>query len=157
MQAPLLGECSRSPPVPVCQLALLWEAVLGFSEFSFWRLSEAAHFMTGDLWAPWPHCTECSAVSDPDQQDCSAQPSLFPRFRPEQLSFYFSGWNNPQREMFCWCGRSETKNSRSTKKHTNALKALKKHKKTLKSTRSNTFWAVEKTSWKVYCIKWRVL
>ena len=34
---PLLGECSRSPSVSVCQLVLVWEAALGFSE-CFWRL-----------------------------------------------------------------------------------------------------------------------
>ena len=33
------GECSRNPPVSVHQLALLWEAAFGFSDFFFfWRL-----------------------------------------------------------------------------------------------------------------------
>ena len=34
---PPLGECSKNPYVLVYQLALLWEAEFGFSEF-FWRL-----------------------------------------------------------------------------------------------------------------------
>ena len=38
VQASLVGEWSRNPSVSVDRLALLWETVLGFCEFVFWRL-----------------------------------------------------------------------------------------------------------------------
>ena len=68
---------------------------------------------------PCPHCAECSAVVIQKQHDPCAPPSLFIRTCTEWLFFCFLGWKSPQREMFCWCGRGETKNSRSTKRHQN--------------------------------------
>ena len=52
-----LSECSRSASVSVCQLALLWEAAFGFSEFFEVSFNMFAHFMMGDLWVhlPTPH------------------------------------------------------------------------------------------------------
>ena len=48
---PPMGECSRNLSVSVYQLALLWEAAFGFSEFFFFEdsFNMFAHFVMGDL------------------------------------------------------------------------------------------------------------
>ena len=83
---PLLDECVRNSSVSVEQLALLWEAALGFSEYFLKTLSE-------HLPIPWwviyecicPHCAECSAVFDQKWHDPCASPSLVTRSHPQQL------------------------------------------------------------------------
>ena len=90
------------------------------------------------------HRTECSPVFNWKRHDPRVPPSLFTWSHPKPLFFVFPQMKNPQRETFCQCGRGETKNSRSTQRHQN--KQVQK-----------LFWAVEKTSWYVHCIKWRVL
>ena len=116
---PLLGECSRNPSVSVCQLALLWEAVFSFSEL-FWK---TLHAFAISWWVIYehicPHCAECSAVFVQKWHDTRAPPSLFTPFYPEWLFFVSLVEKSPQRETFCQCGRGETKNSRSTKRHQN--------------------------------------
>ena len=67
-----------------------------------------------------------------------------PHLTPRNFFFVFLGVKSPQRKTCCWCGRSETKNGRSTKRHQNQRV-------------QRLFGAVEKMSWQVYCIKWRVL
>ena len=65
-----------------------------------------------------PHHAEYLAVFDQKQHVPRAPPSLFTQSHPEWL-FCFPNEKSPQREMFCWCGKGETKNSRSTKRHQN--------------------------------------
>ena len=76
-----------------------------------------AHCMMGDLWAYLP--TPCWAFSSFDQKQHAphALPSLFTRACPKWLFLCFPRWKTSQREMFCRCGRGETKNSRSSKRH----------------------------------------
>ena len=54
-------------------------------------------------------------VFDQKCHDFHAPPSLFTQSRLEWLFFCFPNEKSPQREMFCQCGRGETKNSRSIK------------------------------------------
>ena len=143
---PPLGECSRNPSVSVYQLALLWEAVLSFSEF-FWRFFQhVCPFHDG--WftsapAYIPHCTECSADFDQKWHDPHAPPSLFTWSCPKWLFFVSLDEKCSQRETFCQYGRSEKKRQ--------------KHQKASKSMCSILFCAVGKMSQQVYYIKWRVL
>ena len=125
---PRLGEYSRNPSVSVYQLALLWEAVFSFSEF-FWRLSVFAHFMS-DLWAHLSTLHWVFSTFWPKTAWLSCPTQIHPR----QLFFLFPQMKKtPQRETSCWCGRSETKNGRSTKRHHNQRV-------------QKLFWAVGKTS-----------
>ena len=48
---PPLGECSRNPSASVHQLAVLWEAAFGLSEFFEDSFNMFAHSMMGDLGA----------------------------------------------------------------------------------------------------------
>ena len=101
---------------------------------SWWVISECT----------CPHCAECSAIFDQKQHDPHNPPSLFTWSHPKQLFLVSLGKKSPQRETFCWCGRGETINSRSTKRHQNQRV-------------QNLFWAVGKMSQSMYCMKWRVL
>ena len=59
-----------------------------------------------------PYHTECSAVFAPKWHDPCALPSLVTLSR-SQVTFFvvvFPDEKSPQREMFYWCGRGETKN-----------------------------------------------
>ena len=58
VQVPPLGEWSRKPSVSVYQLALLWEAMFGLSDFLFENsFNMFAHFILGNLQVhlPIPH------------------------------------------------------------------------------------------------------
>ena len=74
---PPLGECSRNPSVSVYQLALLWEAVLGFSEIFLKALSM---HLPISWWVTYKHTcplrAQCSAVFCHKQHDPLAPPSL---------------------------------------------------------------------------------
>ena len=124
VQASPLGECSRNPSVSVYQLALLWEAVFGFSEV-FGRLFQCVcpfhdgrftsapvhamasvqQFLTQNSMTPIPHSPYSCHIALSD---------LFLVFLDEKI---------PQREMFHQCERGETnkqtKNGRITKSHRN--------------------------------------
>ena len=99
-----------------------WERLHLASVKFFWRLST-------HLPIPWwviyertcPHLNECSAVSDQYQPDPQAPPSLVTGSCTKGLFclFVFLDEKSPQRKTLCWCGRSETKNGRSTKRHQN--------------------------------------
>ena len=124
------------------QLVLLWEAALGFREFS-WR--PFVHFMMGDLRAHLPTVRWVFSSFWPK----TARP-LCPTLHvhlfspPVPFLLVFPDEKSPQREMFCQCGRGETKDVRSTKRHQNWwIQTL--------------FGAVGKTSPQVYRLKWRVL
>ena len=123
VQVPPLGECSGNPSVSEYNLALLWEAAFGFSGFFFffgrpfqrfcpfhdgWFTSTPAHtafsvqqFLTKN-YLVWPPC-----------------PTL--PIRPispwETFLFCFPGWKKSWKGNIFWCGRGETKNSRTTKRH----------------------------------------
>ena len=117
----LLGECSRNPSVSVYyQLALLWEAAFSLSELVLKTVS--VHFPIS-WWVicehTCPHHAECSVVFDPKWQDPCGPPSLFTWSGPEWHFFVSLDEKIRQREPFCWCGRGETKNGRSTKRHQN--------------------------------------
>ena len=101
--------------------------------------------MMGDLQRTCLHCTESSAVLDQKRHD-RAPPSLFTQTCLEWLFLllFFQDEKCSQRETFCKCGRGKAKNSRSTKRH--QIQQVQK-----------LFWAVEKMSRWVYCIKWRAL
>ena len=123
---PPLGEYSRTPSVSVYQLALLWEAVFGFSEFFFGRLfqhictfhdgwftSTPAHttlsvqqFLTKNGMTPMPH------------------PPYSPNVAPSDF-FCFPGWKKSSKRnvLLTW----ETWN-----------KKRQKHWKASKSTSSKT-------------------
>ena len=99
--------------------------------------------MTGDLWGHLP--TPCWVFSSfwPKQQDPPCPTSPIHLIWPQATFFCFPRLKkkkSPQRETFCWYGRGETKNGRSTKGiKTQAFKNCS-----------------EQFPW-VYCIKWRVL
>ena len=104
----------------VYQLALLWEAAFSYSDIflktlstrlpiSWWVIDERT----------CPQCTECSVIFDTKWHDPHALPSLFIWSHPEWLLFCFLEEKSPQMQMFCQCGRGETKNGRSTKRHQN--------------------------------------
>ena len=135
---PPLGECSRNPSVSVYQLALLWEAVSGYSDFFFFEDSFQvfAHFMSG-LPSPRPKPTELSAVSDPKWHDPPGPPSLCTQSCPQGTFFISLDVKNPQRETYCWCGRGETKKQQ-------------KPYKAWKLTSSKMFGAVEEIPGPVY-------
>ena len=91
-------------------------ASVNFSEDSF---NAFAHFMMGDYKCTCQHHAECSSVFDQKQHDPYAPPSLFTQFYIKWLFLFPWMKKSPQREMFHWCRRGETKNGRSTKQHQN--------------------------------------
>ena len=95
----LLVQCSRNPSVSVYQLALLWEAALGFSEFF---LKTHSTHLPISWWVIYectcPHIAECSAV-----------------FAPSNF-FCFYGWRKSSKKYFADVEKMRQKNSRSTKK-----------------------------------------
>ena len=101
----LLDECSRNPSVSMFQVAVLWEAVFGFSEFYLNTLSMLAHFRCVIYSAP-AH----TVLSSFEQKlhDPWAPPSLFTQSHSEWLFFVSLDEKSPQREMFCLYGRGET-------------------------------------------------
>ena len=129
----LLCECSRNPSVSVYQLALLWEAAFGFSEFI---LKTRSTHLPISRWVIYkctcPHCTECSAVLDQKQHDPRVPPNLFtwshpawhfllPRMKKALLKGkHFAMWKRQKKGL-------------STKRHKNQQV-------------QKWFWAVEKTS-----------
>ena len=91
------------------------------------------------------NCAEGSAVFDQKWHVPHSPLHLFTQSCPPKwLFFNLPDEKSPQREMFCWCRGGETKNDRSANRHQN------QQVQTL-------FWAVEKMSRQVYCIKRRVL
>ena len=83
-----------------------------------------------------PHCTECSAVFEQNQHDPVPHPPYSPSLAPSNFCLFVCvpWWESPQGEVFCQCGRGETKNGRITKRHQNWLLVQK------------LFWAVGKKS-----------
>ena len=73
--------------------------------------------MMGDLQAHLP--TLCCVFSSfwPKMAPCSTLP-IHP-ILPQATFFVSLDKRSPQREMFCQCGRGETKNGRSRKRHQN--------------------------------------
>ena len=139
---PLLAECSWNPPVSVSRLTL-WAAVFGFSEF-FGLFPCICPFHDG-----W--FTSAPAHTVLSGQQFLTKTSMIPMPHPPyssnltRVTFFFVSLDekSPQRETFCRCGTGESKNGRSTKRHQNWWA-------------QKLFWAVEKMSQQVYCIKWRV-
>ena len=140
-----IGECSKNPSVSVYQLVVLWEATFSFSEFYFFKDVMC-------LPIPWqaidestsPHCTECSAVSDPKWHD----PGVPPPYSPDlsQNDFFvclFPQWKALRRKHFADVEEMKHKTAET-------LKGIKidKFKNVLSSGRK---------SQRTYCIKWRVL
>ena len=89
---PQLGGCSRNPSVSLWQLALLWEAVLGFSD-SFLKTQHMCPFHDG--WLPRAPAHTLLSVQQflPKMARLEAPPSLFTQSHPGQLGFCFPGWN----------------------------------------------------------------
>ena len=124
VQASLLAECSRNPPVSVYQLALLWQA-----GFGLWNVFEdSSNTLPISWWVIYehtcPHHTECSAVFDQKQHDPSAPPSPFtwsPCLPPPATSlfFCFSGWKKVLKGK-CFVDVEEVK-----QKMAEALKSIK--------------------------------
>ena len=99
----------------------LWKTLWMHLHISWWVIYEYT----------FPHHTECSALLDQKMAWplCSILP-IYPIL--SQVNFFcFPTENSPQREKFCPCRRSETKNSRSTKRHPDQQV-------------EKLFWAVEK-------------
>ena len=145
---PQLGGCSRNPSVSLWQLALLWEAVLGFSD-SFLKTQHMCPFHDG--WLPRAPAHTLLSVQQflPKMARPQAPPSLFTQsFLPEtpgNLVSVSQDEKGPPRETFCQCGRGKTKKGRSTKRHQNQQV-------------KNCFEQWEKCLCKcIDCIKWRVL
>ena len=133
---PLLGECSRNLCVSVYQLALLGEAVFGFSEFF---ILEDSNHLPILWWATYertcPHHAECSAVFDQKWHDPCAHPSYSLNFTRRSNSFLLLfPWmkKNSSKGNVLPKWRGETKNGRSTKRHQNQWV-------------QKLFWAVEGT------------
>ena len=112
-------ECSRNSSISVHQLALLWEAAFDFGDFFFFEDS----FMMGDLQA---HLSTLLSVqrflTKATWPPCPTLP-IHPILPQVTFLFVcFLGWKSPQREMFCWCRRGETKKGRSTERPQNKFK-----------------------------------
>ena len=73
----------------------------GFTIVPAHTVPRAQQFLTKTGMAPVPH------------------PPHSPLLTPNNTFFVLSDVKSPQREMLCQCGRGETKNSRSTKRHQN--------------------------------------
>ena len=65
------------------------------------------------------HHTGCSAIFDQKRHDLHPPPTLFTWCYPEWLFFVSLDENRLERVTVGRCGRAETKNSRSTKRHQN--------------------------------------
>ena len=133
---PLLGECSRNPSVSVHQLALLWEAAFAVSDFFFWRLFQCVCPFHDGWFVTSPAHTALSVQQFLTKNGVTPMPH--PLYLPDLTQsglfcFVFPEEKSTHKETFCRCGRGETKNSRSTKRH--------QHQWVQK-----VFWAVEKTS-----------
>ena len=86
----------------------------------FWRLFQFVHFRMDDIWALLPTPCWGSAVFEHKWHDHHAPASLFTQSRLSEFFFLFPlDEKNFQRETFCHCGRGETKNGSSTKRHQN--------------------------------------
>ena len=134
-----------------CCCERLHLASVNFFEDSF---SVFAHFIMTDLRA---HLTTPHWVFNSFwlQTAWPLYPTLPIHLILPQMSFclfvYFPGWktsSHPQRETFCWCGKCETKNSRSSKRHQNqqAQKrfwAVKKHFESVLHQMESTLKVVE--------------
>ena len=86
-----------------------------------WIVFEDSMYLRISWWViykqTWLHCPECSAVFD--QKHVAPCPTLPIHLISPQETF-FPGWKkSSQREMFCQCGRRETKNGISIKRHQN--------------------------------------
>ena len=101
------------------QLALLWEAAFPFSECFLKTLST---HLPISWWVTnkhtCPHCTECTAVFDPNWCDPCAPPFPFSRCRSKQLIIVPQDEKSPQGERVSRCGRDD-------KKMAEALKGIK--------------------------------
>ena len=108
------------PSVSVDQLALLWEAAFSFSEFFLKTLSMNLSILWRVIYkCSCPFCAECSAVFDQKWHDPCTQPCHSPDLIPSNFFLFPQMKKSLQREMFCWCGRGKTKNSRSPTRHQN--------------------------------------
>ena len=127
----------------VYQLVLLWEAVFGFSEF-FFKTQRIFPFHDGQFTSVPAHSTlSIEQFLTKDRMTPVPHPPYSPDLGRSDFFLCFPNEKSPWKEMFCRCGRGETKNGRSTKSHQNRW--LQK-----------MFWAVEKMSWCVYCIEWGI-
>ena len=116
--SPPLAECSRTH-LYQCTSWCCCEGLHLASVCVFCRLKMFAHFIMVIYEHTCPHHAECSAVFDQKQHNPHAPPSLFTQSRPDQLFFVSLDEESPQRETICQCGRGETKNGVSTKRHQN--------------------------------------
>ena len=121
---PLLGECCRNPGVSVpagVVRGCVWLQWI-FSEDS---CNAFGHFTVGDLQAHLPTLPWVFHSLWPEKRpDPCAPPSLFTQSHPERLFFVSLNEKSLQKETFYQCGRGETKNSRSTKRHQNWIQKL---------------------------------
>ena len=93
----------------------LCSALVKFFEDSF---NSVAHFMMGDLWAHLPTPCWVSGSFWPKMAWLHAPSYLFTWSAPRVMFSLFPQLKkSPHWEMFCQCGRGETKNGRSTKRH----------------------------------------
>ena len=89
---PPLGECARNPSVSVYQLALLWEAALGFSEFFF--LKTLSLCLSTTWWVIYEHtCTMLSVQQFLTQNSVILLPHAPYSPNLSQSDFFcFPGW-----------------------------------------------------------------
>ena len=97
---------------------LLWEVAFSFSEIFF---EDSVHSPISS-WVIYkctcPQHAKYSVFYQNRHFPC-APPSPFTWSCPEKLFFLSSDEKSPKMETFCWCGKGEVKNSRSTKSHQN--------------------------------------
>ena len=95
----------------------LCSASVIFSENSF---STFARFMMGDLQVHLtPLCWVFSSFWSKNYINSMPHSPYSPDLALSDFFFYFPHEKSPQRKMFCWYERGETKNDRSTKRHQN--------------------------------------
>ena len=126
-----MGQCSRNPSVSVYQLALLWKAAFGFSEFFLKTLSTC---LPMSWWVIYkhtcPHRAEYSAVFGQKRHDPCAPPYL-PNLSPSNFFFWFLRMKKVLKGK-CFADVEEVK-----PKTTEVLKGIKIDK-------FKNFWAMKK-------------
>ena len=129
----LLGECSRNPSMSVYHLALLWEAVFGFSGFFLKTLFQCICPFPDGWFMNIPAHTVLSVQQFLTKNVMPHPPSLFTWSHPQWLFLFVSlDEKSLQRETFCQCGRGETKIAEALKgfkinKYKNCFEQWKKH------------------------------
>ena len=119
---PLLGECSSW----CCCERLPLVSVIFFKH----SLSAFAYLMMGDFPAHLPIPWVFSSIWPKPSMIHMPHPPYSQDLTLSNFFFVSLDEKSPQREMFCQCGRGETKNGRSTKRHQNRRI-------------QNLFWAVK--------------